>query len=82
MTAVNNNSTIRPATAIDIFHPNNATIPTSFSNTFLYDGAATLVYQSAVGVHNLTSSADFDGFTIIPDAGTVSGIISVYGYNK
>ena len=32
------------------------------------------------GVHTVSSS--FDGFTVIPTTGTITGDISVYGYNK
>ena len=36
--------------------------------------------QDATGAYSLTTS--FDGFTYFPDAGTISGIIRVYGYQN
>jgi hypothetical protein len=64
-----------------IFNPNNATVATSISGGFPYNGT-TLVMQPYYGIHNVTSSADFDGFNLIPNSGTMSGTISVYGYTN
>jgi hypothetical protein len=41
------------------------------------DGAQS---QLNLATHNHNTS--YTGFTIFPDAGTITGTISVYGYNK
>jgi hypothetical protein len=60
----------------DIFSP-FATAWTSYVNL-----KARLEYggEFATGVYKATTSAD--GFTIYPSSGTISGSVSIYGYNK
>ena len=45
-----------------------------------YFGGAQPVWFMSVGGHSLTTS--YTGITLIPDAGTITGTVSVYGYNK
>jgi hypothetical protein len=64
-----------------LFNPNNATVRTGITGYFTYN-ALNIISQSYVATHNLATSADFDGFTLLPDSGTITGNVSVYGYNK
>jgi hypothetical protein len=64
-----------------IFNPNNATIKTAIIGGFPYNGT-TLVSQTYYGFHNVATSANYDGFSLIPGSGTISGTVSVYGYSK
>ena len=63
-----------------VFSPNNASTCTGFQVSLTYGGAS-LTKQVNIGVHDLASSADFDGFTLIAST-TMTGTVSVYGYNK
>ncbi len=47
----------------------------SYNNT-----TSTHLFYDLAGFISTTSSAD--GFTLFPDSGTISGTVSVYGYNK
>jgi hypothetical protein len=60
---------------VSITRPFNATVTTYKS--FNANGANQTI---AGGIHN--SSTSFTGFTVFPAAGTMTGSVSVYGYNK
>lgn len=66
---------------LDIFNPNNATIKTGALGFKAYGSTSENSIIISSYTHDLTSSADFDGFTIFPASGTMSGTVSVYGYN-
>jgi hypothetical protein len=67
---------------IDIFNPNVA-IETSASyfKPYRYTTGTSGAYTHALAFFQ-TDSTQFDGFTIVAGAGTISGSVSVYGYNK
>jgi len=45
-----------------------------------YTGSSEPTWYMVVGGHTLTTS--YTGITLIPDAGTITGTVSIYGYNK
>jgi hypothetical protein len=62
----------------DIFDPFKAE-PTVWTTTNSASKPTTALYLWAV-THN--QSVSYDGFTIYPDSGTITGTISIYGYRK
>jgi hypothetical protein len=75
-------STSAGAVSVDIFNPFQASKFTTYTSLDL-QRAVTLPRIFVQGcTHNLNSSADFDGFTLINSVGNFSGEVSVYGYNK
>ena len=50
-----------------------------FRSGFINPTPAAYNFVGAGSVNNTTS---YDGFTLIPDSGTITGTVSVYGYNK
>ena len=75
-------STSNVSAVLDVFSPNVATQRTGCFLVSHYDTPANITSVSAPQVHDLASSADFDGFTFLTAGGTVTGKVSVYGYNK
>jgi hypothetical protein len=63
------------ANFMEIFNPALSQQTQIFSTSFV-----PLVYNSYAGRHSLSTA--YDGFSIIMDAGTMTGTINVYGYNK
>ena len=61
---------------IDVFSPNKNIV-----TTFNYQGFCTQQLRMHVGSGQLSQSVITD-FQIFPDTGTLTGIVSVYGYNK
>jgi hypothetical protein len=61
--------------SIDIFTPQAA-----FRTAYVSTGHSGRQGVVAAGVFD--TAAQFDGFTLIPGAGTMTGTVSVYGYNK
>jgi hypothetical protein len=70
------------ALVCDIFNPNNASIKTNIISFDMQNSTSQPILYFAVQTHDLASSADFDGFSLIPASGTMSGTVSVYGYKK
>jgi hypothetical protein len=71
-------TTLVNAVVIDLFNPFAAS-----ATGFLLDllrSTSSAYLQVATGTHNQTVS--YDGFTFYPGAGTITGSVSVYGYNK
>ena len=66
----------------DLTSPNQASIKTGLLCLFSFNSASEIQGRFLAGTHDLASSADFDGFSLIPESGTMTGNISVYGYNK
>jgi hypothetical protein len=67
-------------TSLDVFKPNVAA-KTYISGTENFFKYSTQFYQgSFVGLFNNTTQ--FDGFTIYPASGTITGTIRVYGYRN
>jgi hypothetical protein len=46
-----------------------------------FDGGAS-VWQSGADGFNHTQATSYDGFTVFPASGTITGKIFVYGYQK
>jgi hypothetical protein len=67
---------------VQIQSPNVATQRTNLQNLSSYSPPANITMTVQTASHDLSSSADFDGFTLIPASGTMTGKVSVYGYNK
>ena len=69
-------STATGSMALSISNP-FATIKTTYTNLFSrWAGSASLFYTNG-GAFNATTS--FDGFTIFPTSGTITGTIEIYG---
>ena len=64
---------------IDIANP-FATARTTTTSNVTADGTTTLFKENGAGLIVLTTS--YTGFTIFPTGGTITGTVSVYGYNK
>jgi hypothetical protein len=63
-----------------VFRPFDAD-RTAYHGTTFYDDGATVASPAAIGgQHSLQTS--YTGFTLIPASGTITGTVSVYGYNK
>jgi hypothetical protein len=75
-------STAAGAVSVDIYNPFQASKFTTYTALDLQRAvtAPRIFIQGCT--HNLNSSADFDGFTLTNGVGTMSGELSVYGYNK
>jgi hypothetical protein len=67
---------------MDIFSPNIATTKTGMQSIVGVGATNDITIIQYVYTHDLATSADFDGFTFFPASGTMSGTVSVYGYNK
>ncbi len=70
------------ALTLDLFNPNNASVKTNCLTFDMQNSTTEPILYFAALTHDLASSADFDGFTIFPASGTMSGQVSVYGYRK
>lgn len=78
--AFNTNGPTRNFKEMNIYSPQLA-VTTSFWVVSNYvDNAGSLKTEMNGGYHALSNS--YDGFTLILDAGTFTGSLSVYGYNK
>lgn len=73
--------TNRTVNVIDLIAPNLAQVTggVHFASMFYNSSTANAWLQNGLG-HN--SSTQFTGFTIYPSSGTITGTVSVYGYNK
>jgi hypothetical protein len=67
----------RNSTNVEIYSP-FLTATTNFQSSNYSDGHQNL--QLFYGIFTATTS--FTGFTLIPASGTITGTVSVYGYNK
>ena len=76
---LSNVSTTNYARVVEILNP-FATVPTSWFNAGASDSGGSIAWISYAGRHTLSTS--YTGFTIIAQTGTISGSVSVYGYNK
>jgi hypothetical protein len=70
---------IRNGISFDLFNPFEALVTTG-SSVNLYFDSASIANQIQGLYHNVASS--FDGFSFFPSSGTITGEVSVYGYNK
>lgn len=64
------------AITFDVFRPGLAANTLHMSQGYADNGGAS--QYLVAGVHNVASA--FDGFTLIPDASTITGTVRVYGY--
>jgi hypothetical protein len=61
-------------------NPFSSSARTQFANSYIFtDGTNGRAYYSGGA---MVVSTSFDGFTLIPESGTITGTISVYGYNE
>lgn len=67
------------ATAMDIFDPQTAARTKGSTNFFGYDSAN---WFNRSGGMMFDATTQFDGFTIFASAGTVTGLIQVFGYRQ
>ena len=74
----NYNSSTETANYVEIGTP-FLTAKTNYIADVQQNGASSLIIRNT-GVYNLTTS--FTGFTLLTSAGTITGRVSVYGYNK
>jgi hypothetical protein len=65
--------------SMDIFHPAQAA-PTTVISTASREPIAAISIWSQVGYHSLSTA--YDGFSLIPAAGTITGTVRVYGYKN
>jgi hypothetical protein len=67
---------------IDIFNPNLAIeTSASYMKPYRFNTGTSGAYSQGYAFFQ-TDSTQFDGFAIVAGAGTISGSVSVYGYNK
>lgn len=71
--------TSRNSCSFDIYSPNIARA-TMYTGTQSYNDGATVSIAGAIGGNHSVNTA-YTGFTLI-HAGTITGTVSVYGYNK
>ena len=64
---------------IELSNP-GAALTTGFHFIGGYNLNATIFLYHIHGYHNVATA--YDGFTILPGSGTITGSVSVYGYNK
>lgn len=67
------------ARVVEILNP-FATVPTSWFNAGPSDSGGSIAWISYAGRHTLSTS--YTGFTLIAPSGTITGSVSIYGYNK
>jgi hypothetical protein len=72
-------NTLRSSFELTIYNPFQATA-TPMNSLATISESSVMIFDIHSVVHNVTSS--FDGFTLIPESGTTTGTISVYGYKK
>ena len=76
----NATSTTRGAWVMDVFNPFLTQVTGAFSQQLaLYNGASNFINLEG---HAFNTATSFTGFSIYPDTGTITGTVSVYGYNK
>jgi len=76
--SVNNTSTGTNGIEINIFNPNKA----SKHTTFNYQGFDIFGIRMQVGSGAILNTSAVTDFQILPDSGTITGKVSVYGYQK
>ena len=73
------NTTVGCIITADFFNP-FATAPTKFVGNFHAGGSGTEAwYLANIGCYH-TQSTSYDGFSLLPASGTITGTIKVYGY--
>ena len=70
--------TIVNAQILEVFNP-FLTSTTGFISSMSRSGSGAVTHLGT-GTHNQATS--YTGFTILPASGTITGTVSVYGYNK
>ena len=63
----------------DVLNPFNTRL-TKYTSSFVATAAGVGNFYGHSGLFNATTS--FDGFTLFAETGTMTGSVSVYGYNK
>ncbi len=79
MGAIDMSSTVRGAVSYDIFNPFLARPTLMFGvNISRYASSS----YAAVNGYGQDSTTSFDGITLTADTGTMTGAVSIYGYNQ
>jgi hypothetical protein len=73
-------STTRIATTLDLFWPAEAAATFGYLNSS-FSGSDINLELSYFAVNHTTATA-YDGFSLIPAAGTITGRVTVYGYQR
>jgi len=68
------------SSVVDLINPFNSVYSNILYLTHSASGAGLFFANAGGGIHTVASS--YDGITLTTSAGTMSGTISVYGYNK
>ena len=69
------------ASQLEIYSPFLAARTNMTSRSMGFEGAGS-VWQSGADGFNHTQATSYDGFTVFPSSGTITGKIFVYGYQK
>jgi hypothetical protein len=67
---------------LELTNPNSANVRTGGIANQAYGAVSTPSVTISSYTHDLTSSADFDGFTLTTASGTMTGVARVYGYRN
>jgi hypothetical protein len=73
---------VQTAIAYDIFGANDNTLYKTITGLGIYSDNITNNARFGPVTAQMAVTTAFDGFTIFPSSGTMSGIVSVYGYRK
>jgi len=68
------------AVTADIFGPQSASATLYTYTSHYLDNAGNKYVETAGGSHNLATS--YDGLTLLPSSGTMTGTVRIYGYNN
>jgi hypothetical protein len=75
-------STSQTITTSDIMAPFSASLPTVATYQNFCDNNASSVGYTSNGGYMYAATGSVTGFRLVPSAGTITGSLSVYGYNK
>jgi hypothetical protein len=73
-------STYQSKHVIDILNPFSTDQTGYLADAFFWSGTSD--YGRTVNGGVMTVTTSYDGFTLIPSTGTITGTVSIYGYNK
>lgn len=65
--------------SIDVFNP-QLSVKTAFAGSFSAASTTDFRFSALGGLMSVTTA--YDGFTLLPDSGTITGTICVYGYRN
>lgn len=65
--------------SIDVFNP-QLSVKTAFAGSFSAASTTDFRFNALGGLMSVTTA--YDGFTLLPDSGTITGTVRVYGYRN